>query len=369
MTNINLNKKIVLVIYSLEKGGAEKIFSFLANNLDLNSFQITVITIKEEDPHSYSLRPEVNYVSLGFNRTLFSFYSLYKEIMTISPDIILSTLIPVNIVLGLFKRLGFFPNTKFVMRESSIPSINNKNASGKSFMYNFLLKNLYNYFDKIIVQSTDMREDLINIYKVDYNKIFLINNPLFFSSNTSRLSEILNNINTDEVILLSVGNLRPEKGHIRLIRTLSGLRSRLNFRLWIVGDGVMRSQIESEIHKTDLYDNVLLFGFQDNVMPFLAKANLLLQTSYYEGFPNVLLESMGVGLPVIAYNVLGGTKEIIINGFNGYLVDDNNESAFQDAILNALEHPFDKQQIIEDVYSRFSQKTILNHYQTALKFS
>jgi glycosyltransferase involved in cell wall biosynthesis len=92
-------------------------------------------------------------------------------------------------------------------------------------------------------------------------------------------------------------------------------------------------------------------------------ADIYLHGSYYEGFPNTLIEAAGSGLPIVAYNSPGGINEIVIDKFNGLLVEDFDDDAFTKAILLSTTFHFDKNKIQDDIYQRFDMQVIIKRYE------
>lgn len=360
-----MRKRVLFVIFSLDKGGAEKIFTFLANNLDLKLFDVHFLTIKKTKKDAFVLRKEINHIQLDHTRMLFGVFSIFKVLLTLKPQVVMTTLLPVNIIVGSIRKLGFFKKIKFVLRESSIPSVNNMLAGKHYWVLDFLTRKIYTVFNAVVSQSEDMKKDLIENYNIDPLKIHLINNPNFNNSSISS-EEIILEKPVGKKILISVGNLRKEKGQDRLLKVLHGLKGKIDFQFWIIGDGIQREMLEGLIREYGLENHVLLLGHKKNVPAYLRQADLFLQGSYYEGFPNVLLEANDLGLPAVAFNVKGGTKEIIQDGLNGFLIEDNDLEAFREAILKSLSYPFDKQNIIKFVNDKFDQSVILNKYQQLL---
>lgn len=357
--------KILFIIFSLDKGGAEKIFSFLANNINSDKFEIHFLTIKQARGDAFVLGPTVNHIKLNYSRVLFSFWAVYKHILKLNPNVVLSTLIPVNIIVGLFKKMGFLKNSKYILRESSIPSINGKFSKNRYFFYNSLISILYKEFDVVVAQSLDMKSDLLENYLIDSKKIKVINNP-YFETPFLLVKDPPLQMNIGKKIFINIGNLRIEKGHIRLIEAIAILKGKLAFELWILGDGVMMNLLKQRIVELQLEEHVKLLGHQSDVLPLLEKADLYLQTSQYEGFPNVLLEALGLGIPIVAYDVLGGTKDIVQNGFNGFLVPDGEAEIFCSFVLKAVSHTFNKDAIKEHVKSTFSAKVIIKKYENLI---
>ena len=197
----------MFVIFSLEKGGAEKIFSFLANNLDLSKFEIYFLTIKQSDKDEFVLNENIHHIKLNHSRVLFSMLNVYRAIKSIRPNVIISTLIPVNIIIGLFIKLKLLKHTICILRESSIPSVNGNFSKQKFFFYNFLISKLYKGFDAIVAQSQDMNTDLVSNYKINKDKVYVINNP-FFQNFQGSQSNTLSNKSPDKKIIINIGNQR-----------------------------------------------------------------------------------------------------------------------------------------------------------------
>lgn len=123
-------------------------------------------------------------------------------------------------------------------------------------------------------------------------------------------------------VLLCVGRLSLEKGHADLVQALPKIRELTNggpLRLVLVGEGPERPRIEKLCRRLRLTDVVTLAGQQNDIDPFYSIADLFLLPSHNEGCPNVLLEAMAAGVPVVA-TAVGGIPEIVTNERDGILV-------------------------------------------------
>ncbi|WP_289021511.1 glycosyltransferase [uncultured Salegentibacter sp.] len=135
--------------------------------------------------------------------------------------------------------------------------------------------------------------------------------------------------------IIHVGGFSFEKNHQGLIRIFKGvLREDENVILHLVGDGPLRDSIEKEVVKQDLQDKIKFYGFVENALPMIAKADVLVLPSIIEGLPGVLLEAMYCETPVITNNV-GGINEIV-NADTGILIERDHEDEFSKAILQVL---------------------------------
>jgi glycosyltransferase involved in cell wall biosynthesis len=142
----------------------------------------------------------------------------------------------------------------------------------------------------------------------------------------------------NEKVVLSVGRLSREKGHADLIESVALLRIAapdLKFKLLIVGEGPEQATLARTVTERNLESHVVFVGHVTDVAPFYAIADVLALPSHSEGSPNVLLEAMAAGVPVVATSV-GGVPEIATSELNALLVPARDPSAFAEALRRAL---------------------------------
>ena len=237
-----------------------------------------------------------------------------------------------------------------IARESSIVSINSDRTKFPK-IYKWLIKKFYNSFYGIICQSEYMQQDLTLNFKIPPGKTTVIHNPVD-EHRGHYLALPGNNPSTKIYKFITVARLSEEKGIDRLIPAVAGLS--LPFQYYIIGDGDRRNSLWELIHQFNLQDRVIMVGQKNNPYEGMEDADLMLMGSHYEGFPNVLLEAGALGIPVIAFDVPGGIREIITNGENGILVNDDDIKAFTAAIEKAMLIKFDSYKIIATTKKRFS---------------
>ena len=146
---------------------------------------------------------------------------------------------------------------------------------------------------------------------------------------------------TKRVVVLAIGSLVPVKRLDRFVRVVSALRGQTEVEMQavIVGDGPMRSQLEALSGELGLTSAQLQFcGTTGDIMSWYQKADLVVLTSDREGTPNVILEAMASGLPVVATRV-GGVPALVREGATGYIVNPDDEASLAAAILKLVESP------------------------------
>jgi glycosyltransferase involved in cell wall biosynthesis len=148
-------------------------------------------------------------------------------------------------------------------------------------------------------------------------------------------------IREDSRTLLSVGRLSAQKGQLLLIEAMRRLRSEgVDARLVLAGDGEMRAEIEQAIRAAGLEDRVVITGWVDEaaVREHLRSARALVQPSFAEGLPVVMMEALAMCRPVIA-TAIAGVPELVRSGECGWIVPAGNVEELVSAMRDALRRP------------------------------
>ncbi len=187
---------------------------------------------------------------------------------------------------------------------------------------------------RIIVPSNYLKEIVVG-WGVPKEKIRVIYNvPESFPENNISKEQAKKHIRIGGNILLSIGRLSPWKGFAKLVEVVAELARIIpDVRLIIVGDGEERTNLEDLIKKMNLEDKVNIIGkIPHEEIPFYLKAaDVFVLNSEYEGLSHAILEAMQAGVPVVVSN-RGGNPELIQDGFNGFLVEYNNEEQIKTAV-------------------------------------
>ncbi|MBI2505132.1 MAG: glycosyltransferase family 4 protein [Candidatus Latescibacteria bacterium] len=140
-------------------------------------------------------------------------------------------------------------------------------------------------------------------------------------------------------LLGAIASLTPEKGLDLLLQAITGLGARYpQLRLCLVGDGPLRAELGAQAQALGLESRVHFAGNAEDVRPYLRAFDLLVMPSRREGMPQVLMEAMALGRPVVAARV-GGIPELVRHGHSGWLVPPENPAALEQAIETLLADP------------------------------
>ncbi len=331
--------------------------SIIVNNLDTTKFDFKLVLINGKN-RFYPISSSITILDLNASRLLTAIPTLIKVIREEAPDIVFSTLTHLNLFLGMSKVL-LPKQTKLIARESSIISINNKYYKYPT-LTNKLIKKYYKKFSLIICQSKFMLDDLVDNYDVPTSIMTVINNPI----NPPKSNLHSKEQNKSKPKFITVGRLYKEKGYDRILKALALLK--FDFEYWILGDGSFKDPLTQLIDELGLSNKVTFTGLVKNPFDYLKQSDVFLQGSHFEGFPNAILEATYCGLPVVAYDAPGGTQEILIEGFNGFLVKEDDYQEFANKIEQSLNGSFDSEKITAHTIDKFSLDKIIRAYEDAI---
>ncbi|WP_423149740.1 glycosyltransferase [Rubrolithibacter danxiaensis] len=345
-----MRKKVFFIISSLNAGGAEKVFWLLSQYFDKSLYEVNIVLLNGKKIFFSQSLEDINLIDLGTKKASLSFFKLYSLLKKEKPHAIFTTGGQINALMGFTSFFIKVPN--LIARPANVADLSLTSIKAKLLSY--FLKISYNRFHTIICQSKEIKDSLLKTYSMSPQKMVIIPNPVLPSGNEKNCK------NKSEKRIVMVGRLAKQKGHERFLDIFKQLPD--NYKLTIAGDGPLRSVIEEKIKNLQISSRVTMLGLVSGVTNIVAKHEVFALPSFFEGFPNAVVESLSVGTPVVAFNV-GGITEIIKNDFNGYIIQQNDLEAFKAAIVKALNKEWDYSAIQKDVSERFSVRTIVDNYQ------
>lgn len=350
--------KICFLINSLGKGGAEKIVCDFAEFYSSKGLETTILTTDNEKEVNFvtdEVKKEILYSRFSYpsKLILLSFFiqifRLKNYLKREKIDITISFLTRSNLLNII---AGFFSKRKIFIYERSILS---KLYNGETFFKKIVLAtiiSLYKLASKIFVLSEYAKEDLI-FHGINAKNIFVIPNPLKLEKNYSYQSN--RSLENKSIISIATcSRLIKSKNVdvlINVIEYLNKSDTNFKFSLNIIGDGEEYEDLQYLVKSKNMQNTVFFFGWVDNPIQVLSESDIFLFASEYEGFGNVILEAMSVGLPIIAFNSKGGVEDILNNGKHGVVIKDCSSKSFSDAVLKLC--------INKDLYKHYSEASIL----------
>jgi N-acetylgalactosamine-N,N'-diacetylbacillosaminyl-diphospho-undecaprenol 4-alpha-N-acetylgalactosaminyltransferase len=295
--------KGLYVINSLEGGGAERVFSVLASLVESDSkgdeIEVVLLDIKNE---IYQLPQGIKIHRIGKTNPLLSFFKFLKIVRTIKPDYVLSFLTRANN----FNVFGsFLSNYKSIISERS-----NTSTRLQGRLKNIkrqLVKILYNKANCIISVSEGVKHCLVEDFSIDENKIKILNNAIDIEKVTA-MANVENRLHPKPYII-AMGRLVKTKGFNYLIKAYAKASTKSD--LLILGDGPEMENLTLLAKKLQVENKIHFMGFQSNPYTYIKQSEFFVLSSELEGFPNALVEALGLGKAVLSTNCTDGPSEIL----------------------------------------------------------
>lgn len=328
-----MKKKVLIITSSLTfSRGAPKVAAALTMSLS-SKYNVSTLTFH----HSDKLYPfKGTYFSINeksrFSHLINRLIKLYYAIKFISPDIIITFMSRTSFWLIPLKYI-FNLNMPLIIDVTTNPNLHYKKRIYGKFLvrYLFPLKKA----NAIVPVSKELKEIFNKDFKIPNNKIIPIYNSIDVEKIQKKAQEKVDDFEevfNDKNIMkfITVGRLSGEKGHRYLIEAYSKVIKEIpNSRLFIIGEGTLRRQLEELITVKELKKYVILLGSVKNPYNYISRANIFVLPSLHEGLPYVLLEALACKTPIISTDCKTGPKEILENGEYGLLVNtaDSNDLA------------------------------------------
>jgi glycosyltransferase involved in cell wall biosynthesis len=325
-----------------------------AEELHALGHRVDLILVKAEGAYQNLLPAGVRVFDLGCRRTICALPAVVRYLRLEHPQAIYSTIPHANLLTLIAAKISR-QSTKVIVRESNVP-ITALSLSVVSKIVSKLSPLAYTWADAIIAVSEGVAHELTSLNPKLGPKIKVLPTPVV----SSRLDELAGELpahawlgDSRVPFILAAGRLHPQKDFATLLRAFTRVRSTTDVRLIILGEGKERRFLESLAEELGITDSISMPGFVENPFPYLKQARTFVLSSRYEGMPNVLIQAMAFGTPVVATDCPGGAAEILRRGDWGVVVPVGDCLALSQAILSSLQSPrrLDAAKFVHENYS------------------
>lgn len=347
--------KILLVINSLEGGGAERVACTLAQHWDAGGHDVTIITL-HGGPIAYEVPDSVKLHSLESRRLLLGpgrlaalpvgAYELAQFMRKLEPDATISFLARANLIHVLTRAFG---NQRPIY--ISERSFSEAEYVGPRRVVGAMVRRLYPFATQIIAISKGVRESLGRM-GVPLSKIITVYNPQSLAAIRAEAASGGTRAEGAPFRIVMSGRLAEPKDYETLLKALAILRleKKLDVRLVVVGDGPDKVRLHERSRALGIADHVEWKGWTTKVHAVVGGCDAFTFASTWEGFGNVLVEAMACGLPIVATDCPSGPAEILENGKYGFLVPMRDAAGIANAVAELMTKP--------EVYAEYKRRAL-----------
>jgi glycosyltransferase involved in cell wall biosynthesis len=325
----------VLFVLPTLGGGAARVVITLLRHLDRTRFEPHLVVFYTF--YGFWFRSEVpdDVVMhvLEAKRARNAMPKLVRVIWQVRPAVIVATQGYINFLLLLAK--PFLPSCKIVIREVIGERYMEHNRY-RDLLYQCYLR-LVRRADRIVTQTAAVARRLTDEIAPRPGQVECIHNPVDTERLAAAATRAASPFTGPGPHVLAMGRLAEQKGFDLLLAAMVGVRAAdVAAHLTIVGVGELEAELAARVQELGLSDAVELVGFQEQPERFFAHADVFVLSSRYEGMPNVVLEALACGLPIVAFDCPHGVSEIVQDGVNGRLLPAEDVPALTAALVEVL---------------------------------
>jgi glycosyltransferase involved in cell wall biosynthesis len=335
--------RLLFIAPTLDGGGAERTLVNVVNHLDRSRFQPHLALFQTKGVLMEELAPDVTVNEIqpidhgGLRRNWTRIRALGRLFARLRPALIMSILWQANAVAVLSAALWHF-RAPIVINEQTAPRASLRTDPRRRWLWP-IARRLYRRASHIVAISHGIAAELEGDLHIPASRMSVIHNPIAVAQIAELARHPIDFKVSQAPALIAAGRLVPLKNYPLLLRAVALVLQQQDVELYILGKGPESAAIEDLATALGISGHVHLLGFQPNPYPYIAQADLFALSSDHEGFGNVLVEAMSLGVPVVATDCPHGPREILDGGKYGLLVPTGDERALAEAILSLLRNP------------------------------
>lgn len=328
---------LMIVIPTFSGGGAEHVVRIIAEEIARQGRKCRIVGLYEPAGDTVA-KSGVDYVGLGAPNFGSAVVRLTAHVRSTKPKAFLSTLKNACLATEIARRLAAPRAVHGIRVANSYAQEVARMSVTRKVIWRAAIAFMHRSASKTILVSQGLRDEVINLLPQIEDRAVVIHNPVEVASVSSVPAGPLPGASGARVLM--VGRLAPQKDHLTALAAFALLGRRAD--LLIVGEGSLRDEIAARASALDIEDCVHLLGWRSDASALMKHCDLLLLTSRFEGFPNVLIEAMIAGIPIVATDCPHGPREIITDARIGELVPIGDTEAIAAAVSDRLNRSEDQ---------------------------
>ncbi|MGB3545810.1 MAG: glycosyltransferase [Saprospiraceae bacterium] len=355
------SSRIAIYLRLLSGGGAERMMVNLMQGFVDLTFPVDLVLNKADGPYLNLVPPQVRIIDLNAPRMLQGLPKLAGYLRRERPAAMLTTL-HYNVEIAIWAKRLASVDTRLLVREANTLSSQSKYCKTDQWSGR-LAKWFYPWADEVIAVSHGVADDLSQVTGMPTAQIKVVYNPVITPSLIENSKAVLDHpwlTGRAAPVVLGVGRLSEQKDFSTLIKAFAQVRQHKAAHLMILGVGPERQSLIDLAASLGVEADVAFLGFVNNPHAYMKQSDVFVLSSKWEGLPNVLIEAMAVGTPVVSTNCPSGAAEILAEGQYGELVGIGDSQAMAAAILKVLNG--DVRSVEAEWLEQFTLATAVKNY-------
>lgn len=344
-------RKLACFLPSLRGGGAERVVLNVASALACRGHSVDLVLGRRKGAYLGQVSSRLKVVLLDTPKTILGVLPLVRYLRRRRPDVLMSTTITANIVAVAASRCVLDQPVRTVLRLdhtfSKTRSVVDTGVGGRLLF--LLLEHALRRADAVVTVSSGVAADLARHVPGTARSTRVVPNPAFRKQIVEdAAASVPHAWLQDDLrpVVLAAGRLEPQKDYPTLLAAFARVAQARRARLLILGEGRERERLTALTRKLRIDELVDMPGFQTNPYAYMARAQVFVLSSWAEGMPNVLVEAMACGTPVVSTDCPHGPREVLEDGKWGRLVPVGDPEAMAVAILQTLDEAPDRESLV-----------------------
>ncbi|MFH1263554.1 MAG: glycosyltransferase [Pseudomonadota bacterium] len=337
--SMNHKGSYTFFVTNMGGGGTERTISNLLRGFSSDECAVDLVLLQATGPYLDDLPPNVSVFTLNRRSRLFALLPLVKYFRKRRPSFFISFFTRNNLLAIVARRIARVPSRLIVNERQNLKGWLAQEPFWRRLHYRLLIRLLYPRADRLFTNSRGVAEDLARFLPELSSKIRFVPNGVLtpdFQEKTAEPIPRSDLFRNDRPVILAVGRLYGIKDFPTMIHAFARIRREQTATLVILGDGPRRRELEELVRNLRLENDVCFLGFVRNPFNYMARARLVVISSLIEASPNVLIEALACGTPVVSTDCDYGPRELLKDRRFGTLVPVRDHRTLAQAILERL---------------------------------
>ncbi|MEN3973486.1 glycosyltransferase [Emcibacter sp. SYSU 3D8] len=368
-TTANDPLDILFVLDNLSGGGAQRVAVNLANGLQARGHRVRVLLFEHRGPLRGALAPAIQVIELGIGRARHALWPLARMIGALRPGVVLSFLPHVNVLAILAARLAGGASPVVVTEHNQPDPVLLAMMSPGYARATRLARLLYRFAAALVCCTPGIRQAWVTGRGLRADRVHAVHNPVVTAEmldGTGRPPAHPWARDPSVPLIAAAGRMSAEKDLAMLLRAFARLRQGRAARLLLMGNGVLRPELEALAAALGIADDVDMPGYVDDPHGVFRAAQVVAVSSVSEGFSNVVIEALACGTGVVVTDCFSPADRLTMHGWVQAMVPVGDDAAMARALAEAIDAPSDPDALRAHV-SGLTSAAAIDNYEAVLR--